>query len=1273
MFSVEDLLVSHGYRVSKNSLSTYQTRSDGCQVEATENRSGNNVTLNGYQTDREVFDANPNPLAKSNLESDYEKGCMNKRRQIHSVGYPKGQQCFEPCHNSETGFPDRPQPERSCWTKTSKDVQYWRRRAQDFSVLLGQGEDGGAVDKIITSDIGGKRECSIVERNVTDGSNVVNMENGRNNMIFKHWKQPLEDRQEHANKNITKDFKASGREGSDATSEKSPQEFISATHGDKALVCHNMLKPQLLPKVISPEIVRPANIPSVTGDNSPLKHEITQLQDKYVASNDCRRNSFSKPKYSRPSKPPSYELHQQTWGAVESSESPDSQKDEQLLFSGKVESSLEPCFQETCLEPPIYIPPPSYKSPPLQNATNQSFIKVPKVGDCCHQIYPVEKTSTSNKALTSFPGNNVPYDKQVNHGHGDNCKECIQYISFDDPCIKHIAVPRDKEKQDHSKKRIEMKESKNQESNVQKRERVSAFTKSKNGGNNYVKREGIKHKQWLHVSIPDQMRYPLPEYRDGSTACSLPDDHEPTHKLSLKKTHSDSACETVTKVKKFGPDTYLRSKRNSKRRLNETIFCLVSIPVKSDSASSEISKNNKGLADATDRMNMLKHSSGGLPEQMLLSTSSSDLELQTLTGSMNNNSELLKQAQSKTEENKQANDLTSVEQRKHRELAYSGSWPGDQYKDQQTQTVFTDIQNSTFCDGSKSNEQHTKCSASNCGPAELILAPENVRHNMYSMKGQMSLSPSSNSAFSRTSSLMTHLTKAEPCQRLELSNENANGKEKLAVGKCEKNEIEEGHFCNKKEVFGQFLLKPVNRRPWDAISELESLNKEFQEQERANEGEKNVAKDETKEVPMEICTTKNATENEMASSHQHVLKIQEIPAFEQLQEKRKSESWCTEKLIHDNKDGDKLQKCAKIKNIKSKSGKLLDECVTKEVQVQSKRTENATGISHSVTPNVHHIKLKIHTHSSQVHNDKSQCAPVVNSYYFREDKKYFERPAVDVIKMTSTKFGEVSDTMKKLSQEDRNHGQSVPDLTKQADDANHNEELYEVNNDSDIPENESLYERAARILGIDVAGDTLVSPGCSEAQSPENLTSNGRGQLEEKTKDKFCEVSFSMKETSGVFSNFHHSPTDTERPGQKLMNFEQGQVSPLSNSLHGELNVSRNAEKRVRNTSKMIETLQGKLASTPVRTAVDRLARMKEVDSVSRMRRLSIKSTDSGDEVDDEKQLYRVQETGARKFSAGAIYKRVISLDESLLITKSRDTLDLSFADAYDPARVERV
>ncbi|XP_075068125.1 junctional cadherin 5-associated protein [Mixophyes fleayi] len=1250
MFSVEDLLVSHGYRVSKNTLSSYQHRTDGYQHEATDSRSGSGM-LNGFQPDPETFAANPTQT--KGFFSDHEKSCMNKRRQIISAGYPRSNQSTEACHTSDAWVSNRLHTEKPCWARTDKDIQYWRRRGQDFSVLLNHGDNGAASERIILStDIEGKRRCNIINKNAKECSDTENLEKVKKKVISKTVEQQT----------------------SDGSCEK--LEFISSSPEDGSCVCSNKQRSQLMPKV-SPEGLSPMAISSTTGDNSFVKEKKTHSQDNYTAHQDCKKISFSKPKYSRPSKPPSYEVHQQTWGAVDVTENQDNkQKDEHLSSPKVLDLSEESCFHDLGMEPPNYIPPPSYKSPPLPHVTNKPFKKVPRSSDCIHQNMLVEKTSTNDKKPVCCLGNNGPFSKPANHRHTEHCKHFVQYIPFDDPRIKHIAVAQEAEKHNHSKKHNDAFRvgQSSQESNLRKGEQDSAFINPRNaGGHHLVKREGIKHKQWLHISISDQICCVLPENRDGATACSLPEDSETTHKLSLKKTHSDSACETVTKVKKFEPESFVFSKKSSKRKLNETIFCLVSIPIKSDSAPSDMCKNNNRLADNTDRMNMLKHSNGGLHEQRLLSASSSDLELQTLTGNMNNNTELLKQAQSKTEENKQANDLRSGEQRKHKELTYSGSWPGDQYKDQQTQTVYTDIQTSPLYNGTKEGELHHKCTQSQFVPTGGIVdprrAPENSRQNIFGIKGQMSFSPSSNSAFSRTASLVTHIPRTEPCQRFELPNVSADGKEKSV--KLEKSDIEDVNPCNKKEVFGQFLLKPVNRRPWDAISELEILNKEFQEQDScADDGEKYVVKEQSRVTQMDVSSTRTAIRREMLNNNRHIIEVEEVPMFEALQDLSKSERWRTEKLMYDISEGS-TELC---KSSNSKVTKLSDRCLPGETQVQAKSAEDAVSTRASVmTKTDQEPPMQIHI--NKIPTDKKQCSPDAGFHHFKEDKACFDHTFFDVVKVSSAKFGQLGDNMiRKLSLADRNHGRSVPDLSKHFISTSRNGDFYEEHNYLDIPENESLHDRAARILGIDVPDDCLVSNGSSEAQSPENVTSGSGTQREQSARGKLSEFSLSAKETLGILKGVLHLPLDNERAVERLKNDHVQKPSFLCQpvSEHNETNITRSAEKRLRNTSKMIETLQGKLASTPVRTAVDRLARMKEVDSVSRMRRLSIKSTDSGDELDEEK--HGVQDGRTRKFSTGTIYKRVISLDESLLITaKGKEKLDFSCTDAYDPTRVERV
>ncbi|KAM9308208.1 junctional cadherin 5-associated protein [Gastrophryne carolinensis] len=1215
MFSVEDLLVSHGYRVSKSTLSSFQNRTDGYQHQAVDSRAGNGL-LNGYQPDSETFAANPTQT--KGLFNDHEKNCVNKRRQICAAGYPRSNPSTDSSQTSETGPLERHHSERPCWIKTDKDIQYWRRRGQDFSVLFSLGEN--EVGDKTPPSAEGKRKCNIIDKNAKECHNTV-IEN-----VVK------------TRKKVAVGVKTVEQQTSDGSFEKL-EELTSLNLERSQLVCPVK---QFISKSSSPEGSCHMAITSSPSDTSSSK-ESKKDADSFIVHQDCSKPSFSKPKYSRPSKPPSYEVYQQTWGAVDNVENKDNQqKDEHHSSPKSLDLLQESCSHDSGMEPPNYIPPPSYKSPPLVQAACKPFKKVPRSSDFMRKNISAETTSTKEEKIIGFLGNNGPFTKPTSHRHSENCKHSIQYISFNDPRIKHIGAAKEAERHSHIKKHSSTKDPsrvEHLEGNLHKREQDSAFINPRNAEHHHVKREGIKHKQWLHISIADQICCPLPENRDGATACSLPEDSEPAHKLSLKKTHSDSACEMVTKVKKFEPESFVFSKKSSKRKLNETIFCLVSIPVKCDSSPSDICKNNNRLIDNADRMNMLKHSNAGLPEQRLLSASSSDLELQTLTGNLNNNTELLKQAQPKPEE-KQANDLRSGDLQ-HRELTYSGSWPGDQYKDQQTQT--TEIEITT----NNSEQQSQFVSAT-----ELIDSwppSENSKLNVFGIKGQVGFAPSSNSAFSRTSSLLTQIPKIEPLHEIPSVKVN------VKAVKCDKNVSEEDHSNSKKEVFGQFLLKPVSRRPWDAIRELESLNKEFQEPEScATDGEKNTVREQSKVIQVDMSSTRTAMRREMLNNTRHIIEVEEVPIFDALQSKL--ENWGMEKLTYNHDSGTETCKSSHEKETKNK---LSNECTPEEIQIKIKKPCDKVSIVNTIVQ-----KHPGHSHSNKIHPTQSQGSPDSIVHHFKEDKTCFDHTFFDVVKVSSAKFGQIGENMlRKLSLSDRNHGRSVPDLSKHCGSGSQNGDFFEEHNFLDIPENESLHERAARILGIEVTDEPLVSNGSSEAQSPENIMCGSEEQPEKNVSRKVSEISFSTNEMPRVFKTVLHLPVENERTVEKLRNIDQ-ETSIISSSVsdQNETNITRSSEKRIKNTSKMIETLQGKLASTPVRTAIDRLARMKEVDSVSRMRRLSIKSTDSGDELDDEKHLHGTQDGRTRKFSIGSIYKRVISLDECLINPKGKEKLDLHCA-----------
>ena len=83
-------------------------------------------------------------------------------------------------------------------------------------------------------------------------------------------------------------------------------------------------------------------------------------------------------------------------------------------------------------------------------------------------------------------------------------------------------------------------------------------------------------------------------------------------------------------------------------------------------------------------------------------------------------------------------------------------------------------------------------------------------------------------------------------------------------------------------------------------------------------------------------------------------------------------------------------------------------------------------------------------------------------------------------------------------------------------------------------------------------------------------------------------------------------------------------------NLDRRLSLSLEGERRGRGPATRIEALQNKLAVSPGRVAVERLAWMRDVDVMYRVRRLSFRSTDSGEgeaEADGEGKDEHVEDT----------------------------------------------
>ncbi|XP_054671460.1 junctional cadherin 5-associated protein isoform X5 [Grus americana] len=1277
MFSVEDLLISHGYKLSKNPPVSYESRYDGYRHEIAGNRSSQR-TLNGFEAESRAGAYSKKPLVKTNSSST------------------------ESSHGSQGRVYDRPELAWSSQPKTDKDLAYWRRRGQDFSVLLGYSQKGGVEMKSMAAAPGAPRHPKDRELKVGTGAGYV-----RRSGLQEGCEVPGDCKWQSLGMESWNQPKKVGRQMSEGDREKLLQELYSLTLGDNVLSAHNKGKSQSLPRVLSPESMRLSV--------EPAKHHETGGHFLPLV----------KPKYGRPLKPPSYELQRQTRAPAETVGFQDHyHKDEPTPYLAKVnEPRQDSCIQDSGLEPPVYVPPPSYKSPPHQNVTPQPLNEVPNNNAYASsdQQGPAERVVPCQRpAANAFEAggdpckdNHLPHGKQSHARRPADYLQSVQYIPFDDPRIRHIKIAPLEGLQDNTENARSPSSSALQERDLEVQYN-GAFLDASNLSNSAkgerTSNSSTHSNRWLAPSTRDQENCALPDQRDScSTTNHSPRNEASTEytkgKLSVRNSHMDSTCETVTKVKKFEPGTGMQSKKSSKKKMNETIFCLVSIPVKSESNLPDTDRNNN-ITQSPDKNGF--DNNGALQEQSLLSMSSTDLELQALTGSMTNKNDLQKQELWRPEEFKQMNDLRFIQPTKHRELKYSGSWPGDQYKDQQTQTSFTEEpKSSQFFHGTKPEQPNSNkllspkllgCTASMTGSKQTGLPSDekSCRQSAYGMKGQMYLSQSSNSAFSRTAtsalqapSLKAHQSQPMPAQERETS--------LLSKGEVVKGEA--GAPCNSKELFGQFLLKPVSRRPWDAISELESFNKELQGQEESTSSEEDLESAATSPhagALMQRRASRNEKSNqEPKHSGKSKTVVPEVPVFKSGRVKSKSESWSmgTE---HGGEPGcigsqGSSQPGGSSEGVRPADGSLITEMRMGEAKNRTSKQPVRVGPLKRVLSS---------SPSSSCHSNPFNN-PVLQE--MSEDQNYLA--FVKLSKgATPTKDAVLErGSVVRLSLTKKNHGRSEPDLRSvglevaPGPGANNSDPSSNANA-VEIPVNESLQARAARILGIDVAVESLLPddhlgphPGTSPANCAQDFESSVGSAVSDKEGKK--DGSYEGRRKCGWTESalFVRAGGRSLYPDECQTSHQEASAKPLVTEQVLEHHVSpsqgedqnlvcksavyQHSEKRVRSTSKVIETLQGKLTSPPSRTAMDRLVRMKEVDSVSRMRRLSIKSADSGEEVDEEK-LSRVQEErGSKLASSGAVSKRVISLSENgYLGGMDKKKIDRDFSlDTYDPTKVEKV
>lgn len=388
---------------------------------------------------------------------------------------------------------------------------------------------------------------------------------------------------------------------------------------------------------------------------------------------------------------------------------------------------------------------------------------------------------------------------------------------------------------------------------------------------------------------------------DKQTKADLTVEQLKTERITDKQAKADKSMdkgssESVSTAKT--EPTQEPEKKSVKKKLSETIFCLVSVPLSQSSGKSRDQNNNEEKepesppippppppSSSSENSNTL----GSLPNQSLKSTSttSTDLELQALTLGSASSSIITRRA------HRRRNSRTRIiKPNPHDELRrYSGAWPGDQYRDQETQTSpelaksaqhpgpdkieaqtlpavpeaeasaesGSGVSGATGAAGTTGSTGGTGAQGApgvpavpgatgisgatgTTGASSAPGASDPSTPYGYPMKGQKSLKPSSNSAFSRTGTFKStgshrpplhpppHPPPPPPTQPPTQPPPPPPTQPPPKSPPLDPAEDAKSSAGPNPENFGQFLLKPVSRRSWDAVEELESINKELQEQ-----------------------------------------------------------------------------------------------------------------------------------------------------------------------------------------------------------------------------------------------------------------------------------------------------------------------------------------------------------------------------------------------------------------------------------------------------------
>uniref|UniRef100_A0A3B4AK98 Uncharacterized protein n=1 Tax=Periophthalmus magnuspinnatus TaxID=409849 RepID=A0A3B4AK98_9GOBI len=755
MYSVEDLLISHGYKLPKHKPS-----SSGPP-------------------------ARPAPSASPPSYSRHQQ-LLERPRTVNGF-------CSYTLSHSHT-FCDA---NRSLQLQ-AKDVSYWRRKGQDFAVLLdytdykegaANGRQGAYVRPDRAEEVRGSgplEECPRSER-----------PHCRDSQLLLPWR----------------------------TAERKCQSLgAEEWHPAEQRLLSRTPEGMVLPRTKA----RTQSLPRMQANCRqyvPLFHQSTYRAPRWPENGrPASANPLSitpKPRFTRPPRPPSYEMHQQIRGSCELLSGRELTRERTPLPRLRTTESQLDYFAQDC-GPPGYIPPPSYKRAPIMEGVCRDYGEVainyrytyrdmyqqlhrapdgshwcpPHVGGCSttphsRQLYPVYMTQDR-------PGGRV------------------QYLPFDHPSSLGGNSLTDSDKIRHIRKELpSLTVSEPASGN-------SAFLPPPLGPSSLVVNDSTygefdsDNTRWhrhLHKETVDNIPATDQNYNNryhkiqhGRPTSPFSAFHVPTSSSSLRCKSEQGFLETITQVKQIKPDFGADNNRNPKRRFSETIFCLVSVPVHTPTNLNKNAPADQNNNDPATSHNIPDTFAVGLKESRpVRSRSVNQVPIWSQCSLPDTSGTSSLRNYKRAPLRKEIIDAWALQASDSKDM-YSRSWPGNQYRNQETQTGSPLV---------KSPEPEDK-------PTQAVpdTSVDSTSGNGYCLKDQKNLQLSSNSAFSLISPTQA------PYKEPPLSDSN---KEKQPVSSPILYAPEPSADNTEHVNFGQFLLKPVDRRPSDYIGELESINKEMED------------------------------------------------------------------------------------------------------------------------------------------------------------------------------------------------------------------------------------------------------------------------------------------------------------------------------------------------------------------------------------------------------------------------------------------------------------